>query len=85
MATFPAARTTATHALAVDNVSNEAVNSASVDGEGADDVGCDDNAPISAAVNEDNDGDPASAGDCEVANDVVSITMLRAGASMKEQ
>ena len=49
-AMFPAARTAATHALVVINVSNKAVNGTSVDGEGADDVSCTDDAPVSAAV-----------------------------------
>ena len=77
-ATFPAARTATTRAL----VSNEAVNGASVDGEGVDDVCCDDDARLSTTVHEDNHGDPASAGDSEVDNDIVSISMLRTGASI---
>ena len=43
-ATFPATRTAATHAFVVVNMSNEAVSGASVDGEGADDVDCNDDA-----------------------------------------
>ena len=71
----------------VNNVFNEALSGASVDGEGAEDVACDDDddAPVSRALNEDNDDNPASADDGEVANDVGSIPMLPAGASMKEQ
>ena len=42
---FPAASTAATRALVVVNVSNKAVRGASVDGDGADDVDCDDDAP----------------------------------------
>ena len=42
---FPAARTAATRALVVVNMSNEAVNGAFVICEGADDVDCDDDAP----------------------------------------
>ena len=47
-ATFPAAMTATTRALVDVNVSNEAVNAAFVNGEGEDDIGSDDDAPISA-------------------------------------
>ena len=44
-ATSPAASAAAIRALVVVNLSNEAIGGASVDGEGADDVDCDDDAP----------------------------------------
>ena len=44
-ATFPAASTATTHALAVVNMSNEAIGGISVNGEGADDVDCDGDGP----------------------------------------